>query len=99
MYQECLKLVFKSVSRVVKGSFMGVSIAFVFIEVIASTRAYGGLVKEFQGCSKNDSRIFQGCLMGVSWMFQGCLKGYFWVFTESVSGILQQSTGLFQVYF
>ena len=41
MYQECLKLVFKSVSRVVKGSFMGVSIAFVFIEVIA---AYGGLV-------------------------------------------------------
>ena len=44
MYQECLKLVFKSVSRVVKGSFMGVSIAFVFIEVIAATRAYGGLV-------------------------------------------------------
>ena len=44
MYQECLKLVFKSVSRVVKGSFMGVSIAFVFIEVIAATRANGGLV-------------------------------------------------------
>ena len=44
MYQECLKLVFKSVSRVVKGSFMAVSIAFVFIEVIAATRAYGGLV-------------------------------------------------------
>ena len=44
MYQECLKLVFKSVSRVVKGSFMGVSIAFVFIEVIAATRACGGLV-------------------------------------------------------
>ena len=44
MYQECLKLVFKSVSRVVKGSFMGVSIAFVFFEVIAATQAYGGLV-------------------------------------------------------
>ena len=44
MYQECLKLVFKSVSRVVKGSFLGVSTAIIFIEVIAATRAYGGLV-------------------------------------------------------
>ena len=51
MYQECLKLVssmfqecLKLVSRVLKGSFMGVSIVFVFIEVIAATRAYGGLV-------------------------------------------------------
>ena len=38
--QEYLKLV----STVLKGSFMGVSIVFVFIEVIAATRAYGGLV-------------------------------------------------------
>ena len=51
MYQECLKLVssmfqecLKLVSRVLKGSFMGVSIAFVFIEVIAATLAYGGFV-------------------------------------------------------
>ena len=44
MYQECLKLVFKSVSRVLKGSFMGVSIVFVFIEFITATQAYGGLV-------------------------------------------------------
>ena len=35
---------FRSVSRVLKGSFMGVSIVFVFIEVIAATRAYGGFV-------------------------------------------------------
>ena len=34
----------KSVSRVLKGSFMGVLIVFVFIEVIVATRAYGGLV-------------------------------------------------------
>ena len=33
------KVSFKSVSRVLKGNFMGV-----FIEVIAATRAYGGLV-------------------------------------------------------
>ena len=39
-----MKLVFKSVSRVVKGSFMGVSIAIVFIEVIAAARAYGWLL-------------------------------------------------------
>ena len=52
MYQDCLKLVFKSVSRVVKGSFMGVSIAFVFIEVIEATRAYGGLVNNMsQPCN------------------------------------------------
>ena len=38
------KVSFKSVSRVLKGSFMGVSIVFVFIEVIAATRAYGGFV-------------------------------------------------------
>ena len=38
------KVGFKSVSRVLKGSFMGVSIVFVFIEVIAANRAYGGLV-------------------------------------------------------
>ena len=36
--------VFKSVSRVLKGSFMGVTIVFVIIVVIAATRAYGGLV-------------------------------------------------------
>ena len=38
------KVSFKSILRVLKGSFMGVSIAFVFIEVIAATRAYGGFV-------------------------------------------------------
>ena len=32
------KVSFKSVSRVLKGNFMGV-----FVEVIAATRAYGGL--------------------------------------------------------
>ena len=32
---------FKSVSRVLKGNFMGVSIVCVFIEVIAALRAYG----------------------------------------------------------
>ena len=42
------KVSFKSVSRVLKGSFIGVSIVFVFIEVIAATRAYGGLVSSEQ---------------------------------------------------
>ena len=58
MYKECLKLFsrifqyvsglfkvrFKSVSKVLKGSFMGVSIVCVLIEVIAATRAYGVFV-------------------------------------------------------
>ena len=39
---------FKSVSRLQKGCFMGVSIVFVFIEVITATRAYGGLVSSEQ---------------------------------------------------
>ena len=34
----------KSVSRVLNSSFMGASIVFVLVEVIAATRAYGGLV-------------------------------------------------------
>ena len=49
MFQDSglFKVSFKSVSRVLKGSVMGVSIVFVFIEVIAATRAYGGLVIVF----------------------------------------------------
>ena len=48
---KCLKSasnVFRGVSRVLKGSFIGVSIVFVFIEVSAATRAYGGLVSSEQ---------------------------------------------------
>ena len=51
------KVSFKSVSRVLKGSFMGVSVVFVFIEVIAATRAYGGLV--FRVASFECTILFQ----------------------------------------
>ena len=70
------KVSFKSVTLVLKGSFMGVSIAFVFIEVIAATRAYGGLV--FTNISK--LHLFSG--------FQICatlicrVTNIFWVVTR-----------------
>ena len=38
------KVSFKSVSRVLKGNFMGVSIVCVLIEVVAATRVFGGFV-------------------------------------------------------
>ena len=41
------KVSFKSVSRVLKGSYMGVSIVFVFIEVIAATEHMEGLFLKF----------------------------------------------------
>ena len=46
MFQDSglFKVGFKSVSRVLKGNFMGVSIVCVLIEVVAATRAFGGFV-------------------------------------------------------
>ena len=46
MFQDSglFKVSFKSVSRVLKGNFMGVSIVCVLIEVVAATRAFGGFV-------------------------------------------------------
>jgi len=51
MLQECLK----SISRVLKGSFLGVSIVVRFIEIIAATRAYGGLI--LVGASEHISNL------------------------------------------
>ena len=54
MFQGSFQRCFKVVSKVLKGSFMGVSIVFVFIEVIASTRAYGWLVSTgLENCPEN----------------------------------------------
>ena len=46
MFQDSglFKVSFKSVSRVLKGNFTGVSLVCVLIKVIAATRAYGGFV-------------------------------------------------------
>ena len=46
MFQDSglFKVSFKSVSRVLKGNFTGVSIVCVLIKVIAATRAYGVFV-------------------------------------------------------
>ena len=43
-FKGVFKASFKGVSKVLKGSFMGFKLFFVFFEVIAATRAYGGLV-------------------------------------------------------
>ena len=53
MFQDSglFKVSFKSVSRVLKGNFMGV-----FVEVIAATRAYGGFVFIFNHRNRRGSQ-------------------------------------------